>query len=98
MNSDKFKTLDLPTTGLVGARPEAIPGRGERRLVKLVETPLGWGHALWTSPYTVEDPDCKAVCRVCVVLVGKGPPRPEPVVMTIPVDYLRACVEDAVEW
>ena len=91
-------TIHLPKLDLVGARPQAIPGVGDRRLVKLVETPLGWGHALWTSPYTVENPDCRATCRVCVVLVGKGPPRPEPVVMTIPVDYLKACSLDAVEW
>ena len=91
-------TIELPKLSLVGARPQAIPGTGERRLVKLVETPLGWGHALWTSPYTVEDPDLKATCRVCVVLVGKGPPRAEPVVMTYPVDYLKMCVLDAVEW
>ena len=96
MDGQRFLSLDLPTTGLAEARPQAIPGTGERRLVKLVETPLGWGHALWTSPYTVEDPDCKAICRKCVVLVGKDPPQP--VVMTIPVDYLKVCVEDAVEW
>jgi hypothetical protein len=90
--------IEIPVSGLAGERPQAIPGRGERRLVKLVETPLGFGHVLWTSPYVVEDPDLKEPCRKCVVLVGKGPPRPEPVVMTMPVSYLEACSEDAVEW
>lgn len=90
--------IEIPLSNLVGAKPQAIPGRGDRRLVKLVETPLGWGHAIWTSPYTVEDSDVKALCRVCVVLVGKGPPKPEPVIMTIPVEYLAKCPEDAVEW
>jgi len=90
--------IEIPRGSLVGARPQAIPGQGDRRVVKLVETPLGWGHTIWTSPYTVRDPNVQALCRVCVVLVGKGPPKPEPVVMTIPVDYLKACPEDAVEW
>ena len=91
--------IEIPVSSLVGARPEVIPtSRGDRRIVKLVETPVGWGHAIWTSPYTVDDPDLKDLCRVCVVLVGKGPPKPEPLIMTIPVAYLNACAEDVVEW
>jgi hypothetical protein len=95
--------IEIPLSVLSGARPEVIPTRGERRIVKLVETPVGWGHAVWTSPYTVEDSDLnldgsKVLCRVCVVLVGKGPPKPEPLIMTIPISYLLACPEDVVEW
>jgi len=95
---EKFTIVDLPKPSMDGARPHTIPGTGDRRIVSLVETPLGWGHVVWTSPYTVEDPDVKALCRVCVVIVGKGPPKPEPVVMTIPVDYLKVCPEDSIEW
>lgn len=91
-------TISIPISPSAGARPTVIPTSGDRRIVKLVETPLGWGHVLWTSPYTTEDPDVKALCRVCVVLVGKGPPKPEPVIMTIPVDYLKQCPEDSIEW
>ena len=96
--------IEIPVSDLIGARPEVIPtSRGDRRIVKIVETPVGWGHAVWTSPYTVEDPDLaldgsKTLCKVCVVIVGKGPPKPEPVIMTIPVAYLEACAEDVVEW
>lgn len=96
--ADNPLILEIPHGSLVGARPQTIPGRGDRRVVKLVETPVGWGHAVWTSPYTINDPDVGAVCRVCVVIVGKGPPKPEPLIMTIPVDYLQACPEDSVEW
>ena len=93
--------INLPTP--TGERPQATPHRGERRIVKLIETPLGWGHALWLSPYTVDDPDLNAghelrLCRVCVVLVGKGPPKPEPVIMTVPVAILAKYPEDSVEW
>jgi hypothetical protein len=94
--------IALPTP--VGARPEATPNRGERRIVKFVETALGWGWVLWTSPYTVEDtesnPQDRSLwpCRVCVVLVGKGPPKPEPVIMTIPIIILAKYPEAAVEW
>lgn len=90
--------IEIPISLSSGDKPQIIPSRGERRLVKLVETPLGWGHALWTSPYNVVDPDLGTQCKVCVVLVGKGPPKPEPVIMTIPIDYLKACPEDAIEW
>jgi len=93
--------IDIPLIDITtdpGAKPAPTLTRGDRRVIKLVETPLGWGHALWTSPYVVDDPDLREPCRVCVVLVGKGPPKPEPVVMTIPVSYLGACPEDVVEW
>lgn len=90
--------LVIPITPSIGARPSVIPTSGDRRIVKLIETPLGWGHAIWTSPYTVEDTEVHATCHVCVVLVGKGPPKPEPIIMTIPVEYLKNCPEDAIEW
>jgi hypothetical protein len=94
--------IDLPTP--TGARPDATPHRGDRRIVKFVETPLGWGWAIWTSPYTVEDSDMNPndrslwPCRVGVVIVGKGPPKPEPIVMTIPEAILARYPEDSVEW
>ena len=90
--------LIIPISPSAGARPTAIPSSGDRRIVKLVETPVGWGHAIWTSPYTVEDEDLHNLCRVCVVIVGKGPPKPEPLIMTIPVEYLQHCPEDSIEW
>ena len=94
--------IALPTP--VGSRPDATPHRGERRIVKFVETAVGWGWAIWTSPYIVEDsetnPQDRSLwpCRVCVVIVGKGPPKPEPVIMTIPVVILAKYPEDSVEW
>lgn len=94
--------IDLPTP--TGERPQATPNRGERRIVRFAETPLGWGWVIWTSPYTVIDsesnPNDRSVwtCRKCVVLVGKGPPTPQPVVMTIPQILLDKYPEDAVEW
>jgi hypothetical protein len=100
-------SIEIPISSLSGARPEATPNRGARRIVKLIETPLGWGQAIWTSPYTVDDPDMNAahelrLCRVCVVLVGKGSPKtgrkPEPVIMTVPVTILDKYPEDSVEW
>lgn len=96
--------VEIELSNIVGARPEATPNRGARRIVKMVETPVGWGWALWTSPYQVTDSetnpqDCSLwPCRVCVVLVGKGPPKPEPVIMTIPQVILDKYPEDAVEW
>jgi hypothetical protein len=95
--------VEIPIANLSGSRPEATPNRGERRIVKLAETPFGWGHVIWTSPYTVDDPELNAghelrLCRVCVVLADKGPPKPEPVIMTIPVRILEKYPEDSVEW
>jgi hypothetical protein len=90
--------IKIPGTSLAGARPQTIPGRGNQRIVKLVETPFGWGHALWTSPYTVDDPDLKTQCRVCVTLVTTGPPKPEICTMTIPTSVLDAYPEDVVDW
>jgi hypothetical protein len=94
--------IDLPTP--VGSRPDATPNRGDRRIVKFVETALGWGWAIWTSPYTIVDSETNPqdrslwTCRKCIVLVGKGPPAPEPVIMTIPEIILAKYPEAAVEW
>lgn len=93
-----YTTLEIPKTSLAGARPQTVPGRGDQRIVKLVETPFGWGHALWTSPYKIEDPDLKATCRTCVVLVSMGPPKPEVCIMTVPEGILDAYPEDVVDW
>jgi len=96
--------IEIDISGLISAsRPEATPNRGARRIVKLVKTPVGWGHAIWTSPYTIDDPKLNAahelrLCRVCVVLVSKGPPLPQPVIMTVPVATLATFPEDSVEW
>lgn len=82
-------------------RPDPTPNRGSRRIVKMVPTPVGMGWAIWTSPYTIVDPDVgtgKEPCRLCVVLIAKGPPKPEPVVITIPDALLARCPEDSVEW
>lgn len=90
--------IEIPISGMSGAKASPEPARGDRRIVKLVETPFGWAPAVWTSPYTVDDPDLGEKCRICVVLVGKGPPKPEVVIMTIPVGILERYPEDAVEW
>lgn len=91
-------TIEIPRTSLAGVRPQTTPGRGNQRIVKVVETPLGWGHAVWTSPYAVEDPDLRTLCRKCVVLVTAGPPAPKICTMTIPVGVLDAYPEDVVDW
>jgi hypothetical protein len=94
--------LDLPTP--TGDHPSATPHFGDRRIVKYVETAVGWGWAIWTSPYTVIDsetnPGDKSLwpCRVLVVIVGKGPPKPEPVIMTIPEIILKKYPVQDVEW
>ena len=96
--------VEIPLTNVTGARPEATPNRGARRIVKFVQTAVGWGWVIWTSPYTVinseDNPDDRSTwpCRMCVVLVGKGPPKPEPVIMTIPQVILDKYPEDSVEW
>ena len=90
--------VEVPVSGMTGEHATISPARGERRIVKIVETPFGWAPAVWTSPYTVYDPDLKEPCKVCVVLVGKGPPKPELVIMTIPAAILARYPEDAVEW
>ena len=78
--------------------PDPTPNRGSRRIVKMIPTPCGMGWAIWTSPYTIFDDQLKEQCRVCVVLVGKGPPKPEPILMTVPENAFHRFPEDSIEW
>jgi hypothetical protein len=82
------------------ARPDLdMPVRGERRIVKIVDLPgLGLCPILWTSPYTFDDPDLKARCRHCAILLAKGPPALCQMA-TIPIEALEMETrETVVEW
>jgi hypothetical protein len=82
------------------------PVRGDRRLVKQVQTPFGMAPCIWITPYTFQD-EIRAgeigPCRKCCVLLNKGDaehPRPEVVWMTVP-DFLLnhpSTPEVPVEW
>jgi len=76
------------------------PVGGHTRQVRLLPTPMGNRPCLWISPYFVmqaldgvEEP-----CRVCVILLSKGPPKPDVVLITIPQKVIEKFPLVPVEW
>jgi hypothetical protein len=61
----------MPVTGPV----QGLPIRGEMRLVKLIQTMVGWRWCIWISPYTFQSeikPGEMGPCRRCAVLMDPG--------------------------
>jgi hypothetical protein len=77
----------VPEPGIIRGQPV----RGETRLVKLIQTMVGWRWCLWISPYVVQDevkPGELGPCRRCVVLMDTGsaehPERAQVALWTVP--------------
>lgn len=79
------------------------PVMGERRLVRMLPTGLPGTSGIlvpciWMSEYTVPDEDLHVDVRVCLLLVGKGPPRPEIHCVRIPAVAIEKFPLAPVEW
>jgi hypothetical protein len=95
------RVIDIPVQLAMLDQIDMAPRKGACRIVRMIPTPMGEGPAIWTSPYTITDPDVgdgREPCRRCAVLIAKGPPRPEIVLITIPAALLPKCREGVVEW
>lgn len=85
------------------AKPSDQPVAGNKRLVR--HLPFGMpGTAgmllpcIWTSPYEIYDEDLKENVKVCILLLSKGPPRPEIVAVRIPTAAIEKFSMAPVEW
>ena len=84
-------------------KPSDRPVLGNQRLVRFVRLEnFGEFPVIWTSPYTVmssvvqNGPEVPV--RVCLILVSKGPPRPDTVGIYLQDEALFKCKLAPVEW
>jgi hypothetical protein len=98
---------EIPIPSIIGLdevlKPSDRPVMGTQRLVRFLPV-MGTGlyPAIWISPYTVKEPietdgPLVSVAK-CVVLVSKGPPRPEIVVLTMRPEDIEKFPRAPVEW
>jgi hypothetical protein len=100
VNGIMIDGVEIPVPQGDAARPDlAMPVRGERRVVKIIDLPgIGLVPILWISPYTYEDHDLKKQCRYCALLLAKEPPA-HCQMAAIPVEALdMEKRETVVEW
>lgn len=76
---------------------------GERRLVRYLPVGLPGTKGMmlpcvWMSPYDDWDEDLKEKVKVCLVLLSKGPPRPEVICVRIPSAAVDKFPTGPVEW
>jgi hypothetical protein len=76
------------------------PVLGEKRLVRLLPTPFGSREAIWISPYEfMENFEAGPErARVCIVLISKGPPKPDVACIIIPSAAIEKFPLVPVEW
>lgn len=84
-------------------KPSDRPVMGERRLVRHLPVLGKTLHpAIWVSPYTViervETNGSEVPVVKCVVLLSKGPPRPDVAVITVRPEDLVKFPMRPVEW
>lgn len=85
-------------------RPHETPQFGNRRLVRMIPTPLGSRPAIWTSGYETlevfQDGAAPERARKCVVLIspGSNTEKPDTAVITIPSTAIDLFPMVPVEW
>lgn len=101
--NDERKTVPIEVVaGAEFAKPSDQPVKGERRLVRMLPVPLpGIKHllfpAIWISPYEINDKD-EGPVKLCLVLMGKGPPSPEIVCVRMAQAGIEKFPFGPVEW
>lgn len=86
-------------------KPSDRPVMGKQRLVRFLPAVPGMKErfpCIWTSPYTVKGPLEKdgplEPLHVCLILISKGPPKPEIVGIHIRAEDLDKFEMAPVEW
>jgi len=85
------------------ASPSEIPVHGNQRLVRMLPCGLPGTKGklfpcLWISPYAFLDEDLKVQAKICLLLITKGPPRPDVIAITLPADAIEKFPLAPVEW
>ena len=85
-------------------KPSDRPVMGQQRLVRFLPVP-GTEQlfpCIWMSPYRIYEPlengEPREPLVRCIVLVSKGPPKPDVVVISIRPDDLEKFPKAPVEW
>ena len=84
-------------------KPSDRPVLGQQRLVPFISIQgIGEFPVIWTSPYTIKSPieenGPPTTAVVCLVLISKGPPKPDIICITIRPEDLAKCRLAPVEW
>ena len=84
-------------------KPSDRPVLGQQRLVHFISIRgIGEFPVIWTSPYTIKSsieengPPTNSI--QCLVLISKGPPKPDVICITIRPEDLTKCRLAPVEW
>lgn len=85
------------------AKPSDRPVMGDRRLVHMLPFGIRGDDAvslpcIWISPYETFDPDLKENVKICILLLDKGPPKPEIVAVRIPSAAIHKFPMGPCEW
>ena len=85
------------------AKPSERAVVGDKRMVRHLPCGLP-GTAgmmlpcLWISPYEVFDPDLKENVKICILLLTKGPPKPDIVAVRMAASAIEKFPMAPVEW
>lgn len=85
------------------ARPSDVPVLGSQRIVRYLPcgmpgTKGSMFPCIWESPYEVFDADLKENVKICILLLQKGPPKPEIIAVRIPAAAIQKFPLSPVEW
>jgi hypothetical protein len=83
--------------------PDDRPVMGEKRLVRLLPAGLPGTKGnlfpcVWMSPYEMFDEDLKENVKFCLLLINKGPPKPEIWGIRIPAAAIEKFPTGPIEW
>lgn len=102
--SDERKTVPIEVVpGAEFVTASDHPVFGEKRLVRMLPVGLPGTKGmlmpcLWMSDYEVMDEDLKEKVKVCLVLMSKGPPRPDIICVRIATAAIEKFPLGPVEW
>lgn len=97
--SDKVNII----VGEAFAKPSDVPVMGSQRLVRYLPCGLPGTKGImlpciWMSPYDDWDEDLKENVRVAILLLSKGPPKPDIIAVRIPSTAVEKFPTGPVEW
>ena len=85
------------------AKPSDRPVAGDQRLVRHLPAGLPGTQgtllpAIWISPYEVFDDDLQENVKICILLLTKGPPKPDVMAIRIAGEAINKFPMLPVEW
>jgi len=84
-------------------KPSDKPVLGDRRMVRYLPAGLPGTKGMmlpciWLSPYEVYDSDLKEMVKIGILLLEKGPPKPEIIAVRIPSRAIEKFPTGPIEW